>query len=174
MNDMTLKEAVSALQNQGRAFKAVMVIADAIESVDDLERQIGEANARLSAKAGEEAVVDGKIAEAKAKLVSENGRINKAETKAAELVADAEAKHEFAINQAKDTAADIVRIAKEEAKSIKDEAAKFKASADAAVRDKQAELSALDEKISNSAAELVEVEAKIEKARETIKQMMGG
>jgi chromosome segregation ATPase len=174
MSDMSLKEALSTLKNQGRGFKAVMIIADAIESVDDLERQIGEANARLIAKRGEEAMLDGRLSAAGEKITAAQDKAHRAEADAISIVADAKAKASETIDAAKREAQGIITAANEDAKSARDKAAKDKAAAASAVNGKASELDALDEKIVNSSAELVEIEARIEKAREAVKQMMGG
>lgn len=174
MTDMTLKEAVTLLQNQGRAFRAVMVLADEIDKVGKISQLTGEANVALTKAQSDKAEIDKAVIEAAAELKTAQAKTKEAKGKAEKLVSDAEAKAKARESEAGVTAENIIAIAKEEAKSIKDAATKSKVAADTAVRDKQAELAGLDEKISKSAAELVEVEAKIEKARETVKKMMGG
>lgn len=167
----TLRENVETVLNHARVLKAVIAMAEEIDSAEKLEVLVNEAKHRLKATQDE---LDAKVESANASLKAIQKKISDAEARGKKLQEEREAEVADMIAKAEVAAEAILATAREEASSMTGAAEKARSEAEAAVRAGQAELTAINQKVDAAVAELQTTEAKIEAARAAIKQMMGG
>ena len=169
-----LKDAVAKVKNLGGLFKAVMVIADEVDKVEKLDQLAGEANARIaSAKDDHEKLIKAiskEKAASESALASIKGELATAQSDAESARSEAKA----ILSKAKDDAAELISVAKDKAKALI-------ASAEAKVAEADRDAKAIvdggldtEKALESKRAELSDIESRIEKARETIKKMVGG
>lgn len=170
---MSLREDIETLQNHGRVLKAIFSVADQIKDIEQIEQLAGEASGRLKAAQDEEAAVKARIDRANKDLVALNSSAVKAKATADEAKADAEAKAAQIVADANATATSIISDAKAAAAGLRSDAQAAVSTAQKAVDDKKSVLASLDSDIEAANQELKDVQAKIEVARSTIKQMIG-
>jgi chromosome segregation ATPase len=120
--DPELKKAVEYLQSHAHQVNAVMVIANAIGKVGDLENLVGEADVALKAKQAEIAKATDELAGIREQATSEAKRLIDGKHKAGEIVATAEAKAKDIEANALQDAANIVAAAEANADKITDAA----------------------------------------------------
>lgn len=167
----SLREDVEIVRNHARVLKAIIGMADEIDSAEKLEVLVGEARSRLKSTQEE---LDAKVSTANAALKSLHDKISKAEAKGKTLFAEKQKDAAALIAKAESEAAVIVSSASDAADHIRAEGATEQAAIAEAIASKQAELAGLDENISAASAKLQAISEQIEAARATIKQMIGG
>jgi chromosome segregation ATPase len=120
--DPKLKQAVEYLQSHAHQVNAVMVIADAIGKVGDLESLAGEADVALKAKQSEIAKAERELAAVVDEVAATKKAHANAKAKAKDVLADAEQKAKDIEANALQDAANIVAAANVSADKIKDAA----------------------------------------------------
>jgi len=132
MNDMSLSEAISYVQNNGRLFKAVIVIAEEIDKVDKIKQLTDEAGAALTKAQKDRDAVTATVAAAQAELKSAQKKTEAAKEKADKEKKELEADDEEKGKQGKKFAAEIEAIKAEFSAKFAAVEAANKAAAEAA------------------------------------------
>lgn len=166
MSEKSLADIVNQVQSQARYFQAVIDLAGAVDDVRKLDQLRSEADARLAAKADEEAAAAARLDNLMAQIDAATGKVAAANGDADRILAaamrqagqmkrDAEDAQRKIIETARVEADGIGRDARQEAKNARDALAGLKAETDeaaAALEATKAEYAAVSKQLSDAKA----------------------
>jgi len=166
MSEKSLADIVNQVQSQARYFQAVLDLAAAVDDVNKIDQLRSEADARLAAKADEEAKVAARLDNLMAQVDAASGKValasgdadrilEAAMRQAGQMKRDAEDVQRKIIDAARVEADGIGRDARLEAKNARDALAGLKAETDEATAmldATKAELATVSKQLSDAKA----------------------